>query len=154
MLIPVDATHFSTHYVFVSSATSGSFQCSLSLSENHGINPFYIGHLYYTEKCDDPLGMEDGSITDEQISVSNSIKRYNWKPRFQSKNTWCGLYKNGEIIVRIQFKSVVTITSVYFEKHDEIKGWFHYYDARKRENIFSKKVCIQYQFCLLLKRLK
>ena len=145
---------FSSHYVFVSSASSGSFQCGLNLSENHGINPTYIGHLHYTEKCEDPLGMKDGNITDEQISVSNSIEGHDWKPRFQSKNTWCGLYENGEITVRIQFKSVVKITSVYFQNHDRITGWFHYHDARKRENIFSRKVCSQYQFCLLLKRLK
>ena len=94
--------------------------------------------------------MEDGSITDDQISMRSSVQGHDWKPRFQSSKKWCGRYTNGEIIVRIQFTSVVTITSVYFEKQDEITGWFHYYDANKRDDLFTRRVCILYPSCLLL----
>ena len=96
-----------------------------------GYNLFCV---LFVEKCDAPLGMEEGM------------------PRLGSNDNWCGKYVNGETALKIRFKSVVKITDVYFRRADEKKaneGWFHYFDATRRSFFFRKVVrrCCKVQFC-------
>ncbi len=110
------------------------------------------------ESCsgDNALGMEIGSIRDDQIHMTYSFSgSINKKGRLNG-DYWCGLLwpYHGEVSVQIRFKSVVKVKSVLFQMDDaSLKSFritkvaFRYYDADNPKRLFTQsKVNIVFLF--------
>ena len=97
--------------------------------------------------------MADGRISDDQISMTNSVYGHDYKPRLHNDTIWCGKFVNGEVSVKIRFTSVFKIAAVYFQRQNQdaaFKGLFRYFDAQRKQLIFRWQVLAKLLFVLTM----
>ena len=77
---------------------------------------FVSVHVYCLECQPGPLGMEDGTIGNSQISSSSNYQDfYAWKGRLNGDSCWSSTKKDNNEWLQVEFLSVVTITAIQIQ---------------------------------------
>ena len=109
--------------------------------------------------CNQPLGMENGQIKDEQITFSAfASHQFNTTKGRLNGRRWCGSYKKyyGKVSVKLRFPSVMQIRSILFQRekksnaqHAIKKVYFLYYNAEDRRNVVKETKVSECHFFLI-----